>query len=243
MQQTLRQCQNDSDTITLNVTSAIADNHGGRDLKCKSTSLNPLKHNRRELMIVIMVFLCLLFNLTTTQVRCCDACLYCYKLTSLLWMHEIALQFFWNVNTCDFNKLSLFLYFLYWSYIHLAGWYICTCISQAQASAQTTTVHPVSFNFHVQKQRFGNWPTEIIPWQHSRNLQQIQICMGWWWCGHDDNEAPIHILDDSSCMERIVEAFPQLLSHFLNETYGAFKADICRLAFLYSMEATILILM
>lgn len=49
----------------------------------------------------------------------------------------------------------------------------------------------------------------------------------------DDAEAPVIFLDDPACVSNITSVFPDLVKYFKRERYGGYKADICRLAFLY----------
>ena len=48
-----------------------------------------------------------------------------------------------------------------------------------------------------------------------------------------DEDVKIYFLDDQACISNITAAYPDLVPHFHAEKSGAFKADICRLAFLY----------
>lgn len=49
----------------------------------------------------------------------------------------------------------------------------------------------------------------------------------------EEEDMQVKFLDDTECIQIIKEAEPRLLHHFLNETKGAFKGDICRAAALY----------
>ena len=51
--------------------------------------------------------------------------------------------------------------------------------------------------------------------------------------GKEDKDVTIYFLDDEACISNIEAAYPDLVPHFHAEQSGAFKADICRLAFLY----------
>ena len=53
------------------------------------------------------------------------------------------------------------------------------------------------------------------------------------WKANDSEDIQVKFLDDTECNQIIQEAEPRLLHHFLNETKGAFKGDICRAAALY----------
>lgn len=51
----------------------------------------------------------------------------------------------------------------------------------------------------------------------------------------EENEEPIHstAMDNEYCQDLIEFVYPKLSSHFVQEDYGAFKGDICRIAALY----------
>mmetsp|Transcript_13926 Transcript_13926/g.21388 ORF Transcript_13926/g.21388 Transcript_13926/m.21388 type:complete len:334 (-) Transcript_13926:87-1088(-) len=51
--------------------------------------------------------------------------------------------------------------------------------------------------------------------------------------GVADEDVKIYFLDDQACISNITAAYQDLVPHFHAEKSGAFKADICRLAFLY----------
>ena len=49
----------------------------------------------------------------------------------------------------------------------------------------------------------------------------------------EPKKAEVSFLSDNDCLNVIEKAEPRLLHHFMNETRGEFKADICRVAELY----------
>ncbi len=48
-----------------------------------------------------------------------------------------------------------------------------------------------------------------------------------------NNELQVRFLDDPECSKLVEEAYPELSTYFAQETNGAFRGDICRVAALY----------